>query len=103
MVIEFCMGLEPDGVMDATARILVTAILFIWNLYEGSVLESPYSKEFVKLYAFPLWRFVLVLLVFLATYWCPRVGVMLAIAVFFYIEDLEKLSTLWIPFPMRKD
>jgi hypothetical protein len=97
------MGLEPDGVADATARIVVTAALFIWNLYEGSVLESPYSRELVKLYAFPLWRFVLVLAVLLATYWCPRVGVMLAITVFFYIEDLEKLSTPWIPFRVTKE
>ena len=92
------MGLEPDGVIDATARIVVTAALFVWNLYEGSVLESAYSRELVRLYAFPLWRFVIVLSILLATSWCPRVGVMLALAVFFYIEDLEKLSTSWIPF-----
>jgi hypothetical protein len=95
------MGLEPDGVADATARILITAILFVWNLYEGSVLESPYMKELVVLYGFPLWRLVVVLSVVLATYWCPRVGAMLALTVFFYIEDLEKLSTPWIS--LRKE
>lgn len=92
------MALEPDSVIDATARILVTTVLFVWNLYEGSVLESAYPRELVLLYAFPLWRFVLVLSVLFATYWCPRVGVMLALTVFFYIEDLEKLSTPWIPY-----
>ncbi len=97
------MGLEPDSVLDATARLLVTAALFIWNLYEGSVLESPYSKELVRLYGFPLWRFVLVLLVLFASYWCPRVGAMLALTVFFYIEDVEKLSTPWIPFGKKQD
>ena len=94
------MALEPDGVMDATARLLVTTVLFIWNLYEGSVLESPYPKELVLLYSFPLWRFVLVLAVVVATYWCPRVGIMLALTIFFYIEDLEKLSVPWLPFHM---
>lgn len=89
------MSLQPDGVVDATARILVTTIFFVWNLYEGSVLEAPYSNELVKLYAFPLWRFVLVLAVLLATYWCPRVGVMFGLAVFFYFEDLEKLRRPW--------
>ncbi len=97
------MGLEPEGIVDATARILVTTVLFIWLLYEGSVLESPYPRELVLLYQFPLWRFVLVLLVFFATYWCPRVGVMLAFVVFFYMEDLEKLSTPWTPFPIVKE
>jgi hypothetical protein len=97
------MGLEPDGVIDATARLLVTTTLFIWNLYEGSVMEAPYSKDLVKLYQFPFWRFVLVLAVLFASYWCPRVGAMLALTVFFYIEDLEKLSTPWVPFRMRKE
>jgi hypothetical protein len=97
------MGLEPDSIVDATARIIVTAALFIWLLYEGSVLESPYPIELVKLYGFPLWRAVLVLAIFFATDWCPRVGVMLAFVVFFYIEDLEKLSTPWVPFPIEKD
>lgn len=97
------MGLEPDGVMDATARLLVTAGLFIWILYEGSVLEAPYTKELVQLYKYPFWRVVLVLLVFIASYWCPRVGAMVALTVFFYIEDLEKLSTPWIPFHMTKE
>jgi hypothetical protein len=46
---------------------------------------------------------VLVLAVILATYWCPRVGVMLAFVVFFYMEDLEKLSTPWVPFPVEKE
>ena len=97
------MGLEPDSVLDATARILITAVFFIWNLYEGSVLESPYSKELVRLYGFPFWRFVLVLLVILASYWCPRVGAMLALTVFFYIEDLERLRTPWIPLGTKQD
>ena len=97
------MALEPDGVADATARILVVSVLFIWNLYEGSVLEAPYTKELVKLYGFPFWRFVLVLSVLIASYWCPRVGIMLALTIFFYIEDLEKLSTPWVPFRVPRE
>lgn len=90
------MSLEPDGVVDAAARTIVTSIFFIWNLYEGSVFESPYDKTLVRLYSFPLFRFALVLLVLVAAYWCPRVGVMVALAVFFYIEDMEKLRRPWI-------
>ena len=97
------MGLEPEGVTDATARLLVTAALFIWNLYEGSVLESPYPKELVQLYGFPLWRLVLVLLVLIASSWCPRVGIMLALTVFFYMEDVEKLSTSWVSKGIKQD
>lgn len=81
---------------DATARTLVTALFFIWNAYEGSVFEAPYDKTLVKLYGFPLFRFMLVLLVLAGTYWCPRVGVMVALSVFFYIEDMEKLRKPWV-------
>lgn len=97
------MSLEPDGMLDATARTLVTAILFIWNVYEGSVFESPYDKTLVKLYGFPLFRLVLVLLVIAGSYWCPRVGAMTAIAVFFYIEDMEKLRRPWVTYATKQE
>lgn len=90
------MSLEPHNVWDASARILVVTIFFIWNLYEGSVFEAPYPMTLVQLYGFPLFRFVLVLLVFVAASWCPRVGAMVGLAVFFYIEDMEKLRRPWV-------
>ena len=95
-------SMEPDGVVDATARIIVTAIFFIWNLYEGSVLESPYPIELVKLYKYPFWRIMLIFMVIAATFWCPRVGAMLTLAVFFYMEDLEKLVRPWVTFTIDK-
>lgn len=97
------MSLTPDGITDATARTLVTAILFVWNVYEGSVFESPYDKTLVRLYGFPLFRFMLVLLVLVASYWCPRVGAMTAIAVFFYIEDMEKLRRPWVTYATNRE
>jgi hypothetical protein len=96
------MTLVPENLTDATARILVTSIFFIWNLYEGSVFEAPYDKTLVSLYGFPLFRFVLVLLVLVASYWCPRVGVMVALAVFFYIEDMEKLRQPWVTYEKKE-
>ena len=92
------MALEPDSVLDATARVVVTSAFFIWNLYEGSVFEAPYDSSLVKLYGFPLFRFALVLALLVASYWCPRVGIMVALAVFFYIEDMEKLRRPWITY-----
>jgi hypothetical protein len=96
------MSLEPDGVLDAAARTIVTSIFFIWNLYEGSVFESPYDRTLVRLYSFPLFRFALVLLVLVAAYWCPRVGIMVALAVFFYIEDMEKLRRPWVTYEKKE-
>lgn len=88
--------MEPSGVYDAAARIVVTSVFFIWNLYEGTVLEAPYEPILVKLYSIPFWRFLVVMAVLLAANWCPRVGVMFALAVFFYIEDMEKMKRPWI-------
>jgi hypothetical protein len=96
------MALEAVSTMDATARTLLTGIFFIWNLYEGSVFEKPYDKTLVKLYGFPLFRFTLVLLVLAAAYWCPRVGAMVALAVFFYFEDMEKLRRPWITYEKKE-
>lgn len=96
------MSLEPDGVFDATARVLVTSIFFIWNLFEGSVFELPYDGTLLHIYGFPLFRFALVLLVLIASYWCPRVGAMLALTVFFYIEDMEKLRRPWVTYEKKE-
>lgn len=96
------MALEPDGVFDAAARVIVTSLFFIWNLYEGSVFEAPYDKTLFKLYGFPLFRFALVLLVLAAAYWCPRVGAMVALSVFFYFEDMEKLRRPWVTFEKKE-
>jgi hypothetical protein len=95
------MALDPENVVDATARIVVTSIFLIWNLYEGSVFEAPYDKTLFTLYSFPLFRFALVLLILVASYWCPRVGVMVGLAVFFYIEDMEKLRRPWITYEKK--
>jgi hypothetical protein len=92
------MALEPESVLDATARVVVISAFFIWNFYEGSVFEAPYDASLVKLYGFPLFRFTLVLALLVASYWCPRVGIMVALAVFFYIEDMEKLRRPWITY-----
>ena len=94
--------MEPENMLDATARTLVTVSFFIWNLYEGSVFEAPYDKTLVKLYSFPLFRFTLVLLVLVSAYWCPRVGAMVALAVFFYFEDMEKLRRPWITYETKE-
>ena len=80
------------------ALVILLWVFFIWNVYEGSVFEAPYDKTLVKLYGFPLFRFMLVLLVLVASYWCPRVGAMVALAVFFYIEDMEKLKRPWVTY-----
>jgi hypothetical protein len=92
---EWSQILAPYNMIDGAMRILVTAVFFIWNMFEGSVFESPYTLEQVKLFGYPFWRLALILLVVLGAMWCPKVGAMVAVAVFFYLEDLHKLTQTW--------
>lgn len=79
--------------LDSTLRLTMVGILFIWTVLYGSAFEVPYSRNLVELHAVPAWRFALALAVLAAAYWCPRVGILAALAIFFYFSDLEKLTT----------
>jgi len=82
--------------LDKILCIAVTAIFFIWNIFEGAIFETPYSMGLVKLYTYPMWRLALVLAFFLAASWSPYVASMVGMAVFFYFEDLHKLTQTWV-------
>jgi len=89
-------ALSPGGVADATARLLVTVAFFSWNLFEGSLFHTPYPVEWVYLYKFPYWRLFLVVTLIAALVWCPTVGIMAALALFFYLNDLSRLTKPWL-------
>ena len=61
-------------------KILLAGILFVWNLTVASHLETPYPPTLVELYALPLTRILLILLVLLSASWCPTVGMLVAFA-----------------------
>uniref|UniRef100_A0A6C0IAT4 Uncharacterized protein n=1 Tax=viral metagenome TaxID=1070528 RepID=A0A6C0IAT4_9ZZZZ len=78
-------------------QIVALFLIFVWLMLYGTVFEAPYPKQLVELHALPLWRLVLVILVLVAANWCPRVGLYTGLAVFFYLADLEKLTTPFVP------
>ena len=82
--------------LDQSIRLLLVGILFLLVLLYGSAFEVAYSKNLVDLHAIPLWRFSLALMVLFAGLWSPRVGILVALAVFFYLSDLEKLTTPFV-------
>ena len=94
-------ALSAGGLVDATARILVTVAFFSWNLFEGSLFHTPYPVEWVYLYKFPYWRLFLVLTLIAAASWCPKVGIMVALALFFYLNDLSRLTKPWQNMPLN--
>lgn len=81
-----------DGIFRALA---VFAGLIVAVKY-SALFEEEYSKKLTDLYIAPWWRLLVVLLVISSAIWCPRVGILVALIVFFYLSDM---STLITPFP----
>ena len=60
--------------------ILLIGLLVIWNWQVASHLETPYPPQLIELYALPLTRIFLLLLVILSAFWSPMVGILTAFA-----------------------
>jgi hypothetical protein len=78
-----------DGIFRALAVVLATIVIVKYS----TLFEEGYSKKLTDLYVHPWWRFLVVVLVLTAAIWCPRVGILVALAVFFYLSDMNTLIT----------
>ena len=84
---------EEHTPIERHLRTGVTILIFAYVLLSSTVFEASYPKRLVHLYAYPWFRLLLVCLVGLGTWWCPRVGLALGIAVFFYFHDMDLLTS----------
>jgi hypothetical protein len=78
-----------DGIFRAIAVVLVGIIIVKYS----TLFEEEYSQKLTDLYIHPWWRILIVLLVLTSTIWCPRVGILVALVVFFYLSDMNTLIT----------
>jgi hypothetical protein len=78
---------------ESGLRTGVTALIILYVILYGTVFEAKYPTRLVELYAFPWWRLLIVSLVALGAWWCPRVGLALGVAVFFYLSDMHILTS----------
>lgn len=78
-----------DGIFRALAVLLATIIIVKYS----TLFEEGYSKKLTDLYVYPWWRFLVVMLVLTSAIWCPRVGILVALVVFFYLSDMNTLIT----------
>ena len=83
--------LEPTGPVDMALRFITVLALLGWNVFESLSLRTPYPGTMVALWEYPVWRFILLLTIWLGAEWCPRVGVMTAMAVIFYISNMIQI------------
>ena len=86
------LPLLPSSTIDANSRILMTLLLLGWNVFEGLSLRTPYPSTMVALWSSPIWRIILLFAVWLGAEWCPRVGIMTAIAVSMYIVNMIQIT-----------
>ena len=80
---------NTDGIFRAIAIVLVSIVIVKYS----TIFEEEYSQKLTDLYIQPWWRILVVLLVLTATIWCPRVGILVALVVFFYLSDMNTLIT----------
>ena len=82
--------------MNTSPGLLIAiGILIAWNLYYGALIDTTYPQELVSLYPYPLWRVLLVLFLAAALMVSPEVGLLVAIAVFFYFMDIAHFIKPW--------
>lgn len=78
---------SADGLM----RLLFIAIIGGILIMNSTMFEAEYGDKLVDLYLAPWWRILVVLFVITAAIWCPRVGIVVALLAFFYLNDMETL------------
>ena len=83
--------MDPTGPVDMFLRIVMVLTLFGWNVIEGLSLRTPYPATMVALWDSPVWRMALLLAIWLGAEWCPRVGMMTALAVVCYMVDMVQI------------
>jgi hypothetical protein len=82
-----------QGDTDGVFRALSVAIAAVVIVKYSSLFEEEYSIKLADLYVYPWWRIIVVLLLLSSAIWCPRVGILIALIVFFYLSDMNTLMT----------
>jgi hypothetical protein len=78
-----------DGIFRALFVLLATFIIIKYS----TLFEAEYNNKLINLYIQPWWRLLIILLVLTSAIWCPRVGILVGLIVFFYLSDMNTLIT----------
>ena len=80
---------STDGIFRAIAVLLAGVVIVKYS----TLFEEGYTQKLTDLYIHPWWRILVVLLALTSAIWCPRVGILIALVVFFYLSDMNTLIT----------
>ncbi len=84
--------LQSSGKIDTIARLSIAILLGVWLLMVGLSFQAEYPRDLIELAGQPWWRLLMILAAVAAAFWCPRVGVLAALAVVVYLADLRALT-----------
>ena len=76
-----------DGVLRALSVIFACVLIIKYS----TLFEEEYSKKLIDLYVYPWWRILVVFLLITSAVWCPRVGIVMALVIIFYLSDMNIL------------
>jgi hypothetical protein len=82
-----------DGTIDGVLRAFIVFVVGIAIVKYGSLFEQEYTDKLTDLYIRPWWRLLIVLLLIFSALWCPRVGILMGLLIFFYLSDMGMLIT----------
>jgi hypothetical protein len=85
--------LSFQGTTDGIFRALAVTLAAIIIVKYSTLFEEEYNKKLTYLYIHPWWRILVVLLMLTSAIWCPRVGILVALIMFFYLSDMNTLIT----------
>ena len=83
--------LSFEGNTDGIFRALTVTLAAVIIVKYSTLFEEEYSEKLTELYIYPWWRIMIGILVLTSAMWCPRVGILIALIVFFYLSDMNTL------------
>lgn len=83
--------LSFQGTTDGIFRAIAVTFIAVVIVRYSTLFEQEYTEKLIDLYIHPWWRILVVLLVLTAAIWCPRVGILVALVIFFYLSDMNTL------------
>jgi hypothetical protein len=85
--------LQFSNTLDGFLRLLFVGVAGVVLVIYRMPFETQYHPKLIELFMHPWWRLLTALLVLTAVVWCPRVGILVALVVFFYLGDMHTLLT----------
>ena len=87
-------AMASTGQLDTVPRLIAAILLAVWLVMIGLTFQAEYPRQLIELSGQPWWRLLMVSAAMASAYWCPRVGVLFALAVVLYLADLRALVRL---------